>query len=50
MTLQNRMALDLLLAKEQGVCGCLTLERGYWWVDIPNETRDLQRQQNRASC
>lgn len=43
MTLLNRMALDLLLAKEQGLCQYLKLDREYCCVHIPNGTENLER-------
>ena len=44
MTLQNRLALDLLLVKEQGVCGYLKLDKEHCCIHIPNITDNLQEQ------
>lgn len=46
MTLQNRLALDLLLAKEQGVCGYLKLDREHCCVHSPN-VKDHEKQFNK---
>lgn len=35
-TLQNRLALDLLLVKEHRLCGYLKLDKEYCCVHIPN--------------
>ncbi|XP_072706694.1 uncharacterized protein [Ciconia boyciana] len=44
ITLQNRLALDLLLAKKRGLCGYLKLDREHCCVHIPNVTEDLNKQ------
>lgn len=38
MTLQNRLALDLMLLHENGVCGYLKLNDDKCYVHIPNVT------------
>lgn len=42
MTLQNRLALDLLLLKEHGVCGFLKGQVDHCCVHIPNVTADVE--------
>ena len=42
MTLQNRMALDILLIKEHGVCGYLKDRVDHCCVHIPNVTADIE--------
>ncbi|XP_056217422.1 uncharacterized protein LOC130159631 [Falco biarmicus] len=42
MTLQNRMALDMLLLKEHGVCGCLKDKLDHCCIHIPNVTQDVE--------
>lgn len=44
MTLQTRLALDLLLAKEQGLCRYHKLDHEHCCIHIPNVTDDLQKQ------
>ena len=44
MTSQNRLALHLLLVKEQGVCGYLKLDEEHCCIHIPNITDNLQEQ------
>nr|XP_013806805.1 PREDICTED: uncharacterized protein LOC106491697 [Apteryx mantelli mantelli] len=43
MTLQNRMALDMLLLKEHGVCGYLRDKIDHCCVHIPNVTAAVER-------
>ncbi|RMC12173.1 hypothetical protein DUI87_11309 [Hirundo rustica rustica] len=43
MTLQNRMALDLLLLKEHGVCGYLRNRVDHCCVHIPNVTEEVEK-------
>ncbi|KAL9871155.1 uncharacterized protein GJ701_016870 [Geothlypis trichas] len=43
MTLQNRMALDLLLLKEHGVCGYLSRNIDHCCVHIPNVTLEVEK-------
>ncbi|RMC09694.1 hypothetical protein DUI87_13480 [Hirundo rustica rustica] len=43
MTLQNRMALDLLLLKEHGVCGYLRNRVDHCCVHIPNVTEEIEK-------
>ena len=42
MTLQNRMALDMLLLKEHGVCGYLKDKLDHCCIHIPNVTQDVE--------
>ncbi|TRZ18414.1 hypothetical protein HGM15179_008655 [Zosterops borbonicus] len=42
MTLQNRLALDMLLLKEHGVCGYLKGQIDHCCVHIPNVTADVE--------
>lgn len=42
MNLQNRLALDLLLLKEHGVCGFLKGQVDHCCVHIPNVTADVE--------
>ena len=42
MTLQNRMALDMLLLKEHGVCGYLKDTVDHCCIHIPNVTQDVE--------
>ena len=42
MTLQNRMALDMLLLKEHGVCGYLKDTIDHCCIHIPNVTQDVE--------
>ncbi|KAM6077424.1 uncharacterized protein LJ206_008052 isoform 1-T1 [Theristicus caerulescens] len=42
MTLQNRLALDMLLLKEQGVCGMLNLTDGECCLTIHNATTTIE--------
>ena len=42
MTLQNRMALDMLLLKEHGVCGYLKYKLDHCCNHIPNVTQDVE--------
>ncbi|XP_059347666.1 uncharacterized protein LOC132086202 [Ammospiza nelsoni] len=42
MTLQNRLALDMLLLKEHGVCGFLKEQVDHCCVHIPNVTADVE--------
>lgn len=44
MTLQNCLALDLLLLHEHGICGYLKLNNKKCCVHIPNVTKKLERQ------
>lgn len=44
MTLQNRLALDWVLVKEEGVCGYLKLDKEHCCIHIPNITDNLQEQ------
>lgn len=43
MTLQNRMALDLILLKEHGVCGYLSRRIDHCCVHIPNVTLEVEK-------
>ncbi|XP_032940456.1 uncharacterized protein LOC117010272 [Catharus ustulatus] len=43
MTVQNRMALDLLLLKEHGVCGYLQGKVDHCCVHIPNVTEEVEK-------
>uniref|UniRef100_A0A8B9T3C6 ribonuclease H n=1 Tax=Anas platyrhynchos TaxID=8839 RepID=A0A8B9T3C6_ANAPL len=43
MTLQNRLALDMLLLKEHGVCGYLKEKADHCCIHIPNVTADIER-------
>ncbi|KAJ7415098.1 hypothetical protein WISP_79793 [Willisornis vidua] len=42
MTLQNRMALDMILLKEHGVCGYLHGRDEHCCVHIPNVTQEVE--------
>lgn len=42
MTLQNRIALDMLLLKEHGVCGYLKDRVDHCCIHIPNVTTDIE--------
>lgn len=42
MTLQNRLALDMLLLKEQGVCGILNLSDAECCITIHNATTSIE--------
>ena len=42
MTLQNRLALDMLLLKEQGACGMLNLTDGECCLTIHNATTTIE--------
>ncbi|XP_063258079.1 uncharacterized protein LOC134552888 [Prinia subflava] len=42
MTLQNRLALDMLLLKEHGVCGYLKGQIDHCCIHIPNVTADVE--------
>ena len=42
MTLQNRMALDMLLLKEHGVCGYLKDRVDHCCIHIPNVTQGVE--------
>lgn len=44
MTLQNRQALDLLLAQKHGLCGYLHLDPDRCCTPTPNVTEPLQKQ------
>lgn len=43
MTLQNRMALDMMLLKEHGVCGYLSDKIDHCCIHIPNVTREVEK-------
>lgn len=43
MTLQNRMALDMLLLKEHGVCGYLNKKIDHCCIHIPNVTIEVKK-------
>ncbi|XP_039244338.1 uncharacterized protein LOC120324666 [Pipra filicauda] len=43
MTIQNRMALDLILLKEHGVCGYLHAKDEHCCVHIPNVTQEVEK-------
>ncbi|XP_050839626.1 uncharacterized protein LOC127060434 [Serinus canaria] len=43
MTLQNRMALDMLLLKEHGVCGYLNKRIDHCCIHIPNVTVEVEK-------
>lgn len=43
MTLQNRMALDMLLLKEHGVCGYLSNRIDHCCIHIPNVTVEVEK-------
>lgn len=47
MASQNRLALDLLLLKEHGVCGYIGLKNDLCCIHIPNVTDDLNHQIDR---
>ncbi|XP_050196620.1 uncharacterized protein LOC126653140 isoform X1 [Myiozetetes cayanensis] len=42
MTIQNRMALDLILLKQHGVCGYLHARDEHCCVHIPNVTHEIE--------
>lgn len=44
MTLQSRLALDVLWLKEHGLCGFLKSDKELCCIHIPNVTGDLQEQ------
>lgn len=44
LTLQNRLALDLLLLHEHGVCGCLDLNNEICCIHMSNVTDNLYKQ------
>lgn len=44
MILQNRLALDLLLLKEHGICGFLRIKNKTCCIYISNITQDLNKQ------
>jgi len=46
MTLQNRMALDMLLLKEHGVCGYLKDRMDHCCIHIRNVTQDVEHDLN----
>ena len=46
MTLQNRMALDMLLLKEHGVCGYLKDRVDHCCIHIPSVTQDVEHDLN----
>ena len=46
MTLQNKMALDMLLLKEHGVCEYLKGRRDHCCLHIPNVTQDVEHDLN----
>ena len=46
MTLQNRMALDMLLLKEHGVCGYLKNRVDDCCIHIPNVTQGVEHDQD----
>jgi len=46
MTLQNRMALDMLLLKEYGVCEYLRDRIDHYSLHIPNVTQDVEHDLN----
>ncbi|XP_051626518.1 uncharacterized protein LOC127462093 isoform X3 [Manacus candei] len=46
MTIQNRMALDLILLKEHGVCGYLHAKDEHCCVHIPNVTQEVEKDIN----
>lgn len=43
MTLQNRMALDIMLLKENGVCGYLKDRVDHCCIHIPNVTSEVEK-------
>lgn len=43
MTIQNRMALDMILLKEHGVCGYLHGRDDHCCIHIPNVTQEVEK-------